>query len=121
MDTDRARRASPQAASPRGSRACRRARWESPRASRTAPGAPCRSCVPSQDLAGDDELLDLRGALVDLRDLRVAEKALYLVLARVAVAAVHLDGVGRHLHRRLAGEVLGHLRLFTVGPDSVIQ
>src|SRR2546428_4104117 len=65
MDTDRARRAFRQATSPRGSRACRRARWESPRASRTAPGAPCRSCVPSQDLAGDDELLDLRGALVD--------------------------------------------------------
>src|SRR5438093_11640616 len=102
MDTDRARRASRPATSPRGSRACRRARWESPRASRTAPGArcPCRSCVPSQDLARDDELLDLRGALVDLRDLRVAEVALDLILARVAVPAVDLDGVGRHLHGR---------------------
>src|SRR5437773_10986715 len=98
MDTDRARRASRQATSPRGSRACSRARWEVPRASRTAPGAPCRSCVPSQHLTGDDELMGLRGPLVDLRDLRVAEKALHLLLVRVAVAAVDLNGVGRHFH-----------------------
>src|SRR6266542_6372974 len=63
-----------------------------------------------EEVAGDHELLDLRGALVDLRDLRVPEIPLDLVLLDEAVATVHLDGVGRDPHRRLRGEELGHRR-----------
>ena len=51
--------------------------------------------------------LDLVGALVDLRDLGVAHHPLDGVLVDVAVAAQHLDGVGGHLHGRVAGEELG--------------
>src|SRR5687768_14791452 len=46
----------------------------------------------------DDQLLDLRGALVDMGDLGVAKIALHLVLLDEAVAAVNLNGVGGHLH-----------------------
>src|SRR6184192_4732239 len=54
----------------------------------------------------DHEPLDLRGALVDLEQLRVAHELLDRVLLDVAVAAEDLDGVGRHLHRRVGGEAL---------------
>src|SRR5437870_10064950 len=62
----------------------------------------------SQYVARDHELLDLGGSLVELRDLRVAEGALHLVLLDEAIAAVDLDCVRGHLHRRLGGEKLGH-------------
>src|SRR5919197_6299561 len=54
----------------------------------------------AEQRAGDDEALDLAGALVDLRDLGVAVVALGGELLRVAVAAEHLD--------RLAGLAPGH-------------
>src|ERR1700752_1869978 len=45
----------------------------------TSPAAPsCRRL--REQVAGNDELLDLGGALVDLRDLRVAEVPLHAVL-----------------------------------------
>src|SRR5690625_6782015 len=47
--------------------------------------------APSQpEVAGDEHELDLRGALPDLQDLRVAVVAGHQVLVHEAVAAVHL-------------------------------
>ena len=59
-----------------------------------------------EDLARDHEALDLRGALVDLEQLRVAHQLLDRVLLDVAVAAEDLHGVGGDLHRRVGGEAL---------------
>src|SRR4051794_27607924 len=64
------------------------------------PGSPHRP--------GDDDALDLVGALVDLRDLGVAHVALDRVLLDVAVAAEHLDGLDGDAHRVVGGEELGH-------------
>ena len=64
-----------------------------------------------EDLLRDHEPLDLRGALVDLEQLRVAHELLDRVLLDVAVAAEHLDGVGRDLHRRVGGEALRERRV----------
>src|SRR5215213_3151867 len=50
---------------------------------------------------GDHEPLDLRGALVDLEELRVAHELLDRIFLHVAVAAEHLNSVGRDLHRRV--------------------
>src|SRR6185437_11284880 len=60
-----------------------------------------------QRFARDDETLDLRGALVQLHDLGIAEQLLHGVLLDEAVAAVDLDGVGGDLHRRIGSEALG--------------
>src|SRR3970282_456135 len=68
-----------------------------------------------EQVAGDDELLDLRGALVGLGDLRVPEVPLDLVLLDEAIAAVDLHGVRRHAHGHLGREELGHGRL---GPEG---
>src|ERR687895_746788 len=62
-------------------------------------------------LTGDDQALDLRGALVDLEQLGVAHELLDRVLLDVAVAAEHLDRVGRDLHGRVGGEALGEGRV----------
>src|SRR5512145_1120415 len=64
----------------------------------------------------DDEPLDLRGALVDLRDLGVAEMALRGVLLDVAVPAVDLDPLDAGPHRRLGRIQLRHRRLLRM-PD----
>src|SRR5690349_17011229 len=64
---------------------------------------PARGSGTAQEIAGDDDALDLVGALVDLRDLGVAHEALHRILARVAVAAEDLYGVGGHLHGGIAG------------------
>src|SRR6266704_3885724 len=73
-----------------------------------APSTWRRATSPAlEDLLGDDEALDLRGALVDLEDLRVAHQLLDRVLARVAVAAEDLHGVERRLHGGVGGERLG--------------
>src|SRR5437764_3152694 len=63
------------------------------------------------DRARDDQPLDLRRALPDLVDLRVAEPLLDRVLLDVAVAAKDLDGVGRDLHGDVRGEALRHRAL----------
>src|SRR3954469_8814550 len=67
--------------------------------------------VPSADGAGDDELLDLLGALEDVVDLRVAVHALHRVLAGVAGATEDLDGPLGGPHRDAAGLELGHRAL----------
>src|SRR4051794_31054158 len=59
-----------------------------------------------EDLLRDHEPLDLRGALVDLEQLRVAHQLLDRVLLHVAVPAEHLHSVRRHLHRGVGGEAL---------------
>ena len=69
--------------------------WSSPHR-RQAPAALL------QDLARDDHLLHLVGALADLGQLGVAQVALDVELARVAVAAVDLDGGVAGAHRRRA-------------------
>ena len=64
----------------------------------------------AQHLARHDEALDLLGALVDLRDLRVPHHALDRILLHVPVPAEDLNRVGRDLHRRIAAEELRHRR-----------
>src|SRR5919204_3178979 len=64
-----------------------------------------------EDLAGDHEPLDLRRALVDLEQLRVAHELLDRIFLDVAVAAEDLDGVGRHPHRGVGGEALRERRV----------
>src|SRR5207302_6230413 len=75
----------------------------------------------AQQLARDDDALDLAGALVDLHDLRVTEEALDGELARVAVAAEDLDRVGRDLHGRVGRPALGHGRLVGVARDPRVH
>src|SRR5438093_2969101 len=74
-----------------------------------------------KEIASDDDTLDLVGALVDLRDLGVAYEALHRVLARVAVAAGDLHGVGGRAHGGVGGEALGHGRLQRGAGDAVID
>src|SRR4051794_29176181 len=52
--------------------------------------------------APDQQLLDLRGPLVQRRDTRVAQVLLHRELVDVAVAAVHLNGRVSGAHRDLA-------------------
>src|SRR4051794_5777317 len=71
---------------------------------------PAGDLVPgsfAQQRAGDDEPLDLAGALVDLGDLGVAVVALDRELLGVAVAAEDLDRLAGDLAGRLGGEQLG--------------
>ena len=63
--------------------------------------------LPAEHVARDHHALDLRGALVDLQQLRVAHQLLDRVLLRVAVAAEDLDRVGRAAHRRVGAVRLG--------------
>src|SRR5205085_4975747 len=60
-----------------------------------------RRSVPG-DLAGDDQALDVAGALVNLADPHVAVDALDREIGEIAVAAMDLD--------RVRGNALGHLR-----------
>src|SRR5215207_3106585 len=58
-------------------------------------GLPGRLLAFGQDMAGDDDLLDLAGAVVDLGHLGVAEIAFDVVPFQVATTAENLDGVRR--------------------------
>src|SRR5207248_366520 len=70
----------------------------------------------------DHEPLDLRGALVDLKQLRVAHELLDRVLLDVAVAAEHLHRIGRDLHRRIGGEALRERRVQRrLAPEPLIE
>src|SRR4051812_35477428 len=60
------------------------------------------------DGSGDDELLDLLGAFVDVEDLGVAVHALDAVLPGVAVATQDLDGSLGGPHGDAAGLELRH-------------
>src|SRR3954452_13827421 len=70
-----------------------------------------RLAARHEDFFRDHQPLDLRRALVDLEELRVAHQLLHRVLLDVSVAAVDLHGVGRHLHHRVGGEALRERRL----------
>src|SRR2546423_13583806 len=67
--------------------------------------------VALEELLADDHPLDLRRALSDEEQRRVAVQALDLVLLRVSVAPVDAEGVLDDLLARLRGEELGHPRL----------
>src|SRR5215218_1153092 len=73
--------------------------------------APALTDLAAGNGACDDEPLDLRRALEDRVDLRVAVPALDGVLARVAVAAQDVDRALGGPHRDLAGLELGHRAL----------
>ena len=57
-------------------------------------------------LAANDELLNLRRALVNLEDLGIAHQLLDWVLAIETVATVNLDGISRVLISRVTGKEL---------------
>src|SRR6185437_2222159 len=67
--------------------------------------------VTLQQLAADDHALDLRGALADQQQRRVAIEALDLVFLGVAVAAVDAEALLDAVAAGLGGEELGHARL----------
>src|ERR687896_1875586 len=67
--------------------------------------------VPLQELAPDHHALDLRGALADQQQRRVAVQALDLVLLGVAVAAVDAERVLDDLLAGLRREQLRHAGL----------
>src|SRR5688500_616562 len=87
----------------------------------TRPLRSISSATGQEYFLGDHEPLDLRGSLVDLEQLRVAHQLLDRVLLHVAVAAEDLDGVGRHLHRRVGREALGERRLERRALALVVQ
>src|SRR5699024_7213520 len=60
----------------------------------------------AENVAGDNDALDLTRALVDLGDLGIAHHALNRVILGVAVAAVDLDCLGGDLHGSFGGEQL---------------
>src|SRR3954454_9657543 len=65
----------------------------------------------SAERACDHQALDLVRALVDLRDLGVAQVALDGILGHIAVAAEDLDRVDGHRHGGVRGEELRHGRV----------
>src|SRR5262250_1527712 len=75
----------------------------------------------AEQLLGDDHALDLIRALVDLHDLGVAHVPLDRELARVAVTAEDLYGVGGDLHGGVACPALGHRRLVGVAADALVD
>src|SRR4051812_15634997 len=76
------------------------------------PGEPTRRSVArDEDLLRDHEPLDLRRALVDLEELRVAHELLDRVLLHVPVTAEDLHCVRRHLHRGIGGEAFCERRV----------
>jgi hypothetical protein len=78
-----------------------------PGAAYTATVAGSSAARGSSVFARDHEALDLRRALVELHDLRVARELLDRMVLDEAVAAVDLRGVGRDLHRGVGREALG--------------
>ena len=68
-------------------------------------------------LARDDELQDLAGALVDAQEARIAEQLLDGVFLDVAVAAVDLQHAVGDAAERLGGEVLAAGRLLGDAPS----
>src|SRR5271165_554648 len=79
-----------------------------PRRRAPTPSRRTAALVLLEQLAGDDHLLHLVGALVDLRHLRIAQEALDREVLGVAVAAEELHGVDRDRHGGVGGERLGH-------------
>src|SRR5229473_3137919 len=75
----------------------------------------CRLRLAEQ-MIGDDALLDLRRALEDLGEPRIAPIALDGVQGRVACAAEHLQRLGGHPLGHLGGKELHHRRLLVAAP-----
>src|SRR5471030_1230422 len=71
--------------------------------------------------AGDQQLLDVAGAFVDLADAHVAVDALDRKVGHVAVAAVDLDRVRADALGHLGGEQLGHRRLFQTRQSGILH
>src|SRR5579872_3950562 len=74
---------------------------EPPVTTATRPERSISTATRQEYFLGDHEPLDLRGALVDLEELRVAHELLDRVLLDVAVTAEDLHRVRRHLHRHV--------------------
>src|SRR5262249_37772231 len=95
-----------------GPRARRRRRGRrAPGAAETTSGSGARSAPPPslfQDLLGDRVELYVRGAFVDLTDLRIAEELLGGEVLGEPVAAEDLEGERGHALGDLRGIVLGH-------------
>src|SRR3954463_1879954 len=77
--------------------------------------------VLARHRAADDQLLDLRGPLVQGGHARVAEVALDGVVVDVTGSAVHLDGEVRVAHGGLGGEQLGDGGLGGARTPGVLQ
>src|SRR5262245_8815953 len=73
----------------------------------------------AQKMVGDDALLDLRRALEDLGEPRIAPVALDGVQRCVARAAEDLQGLGGDALGHLRGEELHHRRLLVAAPPLV--
>lgn len=58
-------------------------------------------------LPGDQQALDLAGALIDLGNACVAVESFHRIIVQVAVATVDLDGLLAHLFGHFAGEQFG--------------
>src|SRR5450830_1812387 len=90
-------------------RACSRTMWlmRAGRAASRASVSIMRSSAGGLDhVAGNDDLLDLRGALVNAEQAHVPIKTLGRIFADVAGAAVDLHGAVGHAAAHLGGEQL---------------
>src|SRR6185503_10147899 len=90
---------------------------------RTSPArtAAAISSGVGNEVPRDDHALDFVGALADLAQLAVAQRALDGELAGVAVAAVDLDGAIAGAHRHLRRPQLGRRRLVGVALPVVAE
>src|SRR5450631_1846002 len=75
----------------------------------------------AEQLAGDDESLDLVGAFKDLGDLGLAHVALRGEVTGVAGATENLDGIGGDLHGRVGADELGDGGLLAEVPAGVLE
>src|SRR5690242_5702073 len=75
-----------------------------------------RRLLLAQQVIRDDALLDLRRALEDLGEPRIAPIALYRMQGRVAGAAEHLQRFGSDPLGHLGGEELHHRRFLVAAP-----
>src|SRR5579863_9988734 len=92
--------------------------WSSPLA---YPRRFSMACSCPKDTARDDQALDLLRALVDLRDLGVAQVPFGGIFRDVAVAAEELQRVGRDPDGCVAGQELGHAGLARAGDAPLAQ
>src|ERR1700730_11021851 len=86
---------------------------------RSAASTGCIAGSVLGDVAGDDEALDVAGALVDLAHPDVAVDALDREIGDIAVAAMDLDRVRGDALGHLGGEELGHRGLFDAGLTGI--
>src|SRR6266403_612915 len=79
------------------------------------------SSVVRDQLAGNQDLLDLVGPVVDLEHPRVAVVLLDGIVADDPVAAVDLDGRRADALAHLGGEQLGHRRFLDAAPARLLE